>query len=89
MKRLLVILVALAAVSAAGAAAWLQRSLSPVAPDPEAARTVAFEVSPGDTLGRVAAALEAEGVVRSARVTRWFAHSEDIASDLKLSLIHI
>jgi UPF0755 protein len=84
MKRLLAILVLLAAVSAAGVAAWLHRSLSPVAPDPEAARVVAFEVSPGDTLGRVAAALEAEGVVRSARVTRWFAHSEDIASDLKV-----
>jgi UPF0755 protein len=41
-------------------------------------------VSSGDTLGRVARALEADGLVRSARVTRWFATAGEFSNQLKI-----
>ena len=63
---------------------WLQHSLNPVAQDGEAIRTLEFEVEPGDSLWRVVQALESERMIRSARVTRWFAESEGISSQLKV-----
>jgi len=82
--RALIILIA-AAIGAAGVGAlWIQHSLAPVAENEVGARTLAFEVAPGDSLRRVTATLEAEGMIRSARVTRWFARSEDVASQLKV-----
>ena len=75
---------ALATVLAAGVGMWIQRSLAPVDEGGGQARLLAFEVEPGDSLGRVANALEAEGLIRNARVTRWFAKAEDLSSQLKV-----
>lgn len=84
MLKALAALFLLGAIAAGGGYWWLQQSLSPVAADPIGARTLAFEIEPGDSFGRVAATLEEEGLIRSARVTRWFAKSEDLASSLKI-----
>ena len=84
MLRVLAVL-ALAGVTALGVGYfWLQQSLEPVAKSAAGARTIAFHVAPGDSLRQVAAALEKDGMIRSANVTRWFAKSEDIASQLKV-----
>jgi UPF0755 protein len=77
-------LCALGLLAAGAGFFWLQQSLRPVEVDSLDARTIAFEVESGDSLGRVAATLEAEGMIRNARVARWFAKSEDIASQLKV-----
>ncbi len=77
-------MIVMAALAAGTGYLWLQHSLAPVAKDAAGSRTLAFEVEPGDSLWRVAAALEAEGMIRNASVTRWFAESEDIASQLKI-----
>lgn len=71
-------------IAAALGAWWVQRALSPVDTDAGRARTVAFQVEPGDTMGRIAMELEAEGLIRDSRVTRWFAKAEDMASRLKV-----
>ena len=63
---------------------WVQRSLAPVAEQGAPARTLAFEVQSGDTFGRVADALESEGIIRNAKVTRWLVRSEDFSSSLKI-----
>ena len=82
--KLLGLLVLIAGLAAGGAAFWLQHSLKPVAEGAESARTLAFEVEPGDSLWQVAATLESEGMIRNAKVTRWFAESENLASSLKV-----
>ncbi|MCP4906274.1 MAG: endolytic transglycosylase MltG [bacterium] len=84
MLRAVAVVLLLVATAARGGFLWLRHSLTPVAKDPVAARRLAFEVESGDSLGRVAATLEAEGMIRSAKVTRWFAESENIASQLKI-----
>jgi len=74
----------LIALGAAGAGwLWLEETLSPVAAE-DGARTIAFEVEPGDSFWRVAATLEDEGMIRNAKVARWFAESENLASKLKV-----
>lgn len=86
MRPLGIALLVLALLGAAGGIAaklWLDRALSPVVEDPEAARTIAFEVAPGDSFWRIAATLEERGIIRNARVARWFAQSEQIGSKLK------
>ena len=86
MKRVLLALSALvlfAAVGAAGAGWWFERELSPVAA-PDAAHEVAWTIARGDSFWAVAAALEREGVIRNARVARWYAQSEDLGSKLKI-----
>ncbi len=78
------VLVVLAAIFAGASWLWLERALSPVAETTDGARTIAFQVEPGDSFGRVAATLEDEGMIRSAKVARWFAESENLASKLKI-----
>lgn len=84
MLRALAALLVVAGVAAGGIVFWLQHSLEPVSQDAHGARTVAFEVEPGDSLWHVATTLESEGMIRNARVARWFAESEDLASSLKV-----
>ncbi|MHA7839368.1 MAG: endolytic transglycosylase MltG [bacterium] len=85
MLRRLIIVFALALVFGAGAAAWwIQSALAPVEKDPSRADVVSFEVAPGDSLGRVARSLEAEGLVRDARAARWYARAEKLGSELKV-----
>ncbi len=84
MLRALVVLIVMAIGAAGAGLLWFQHSLAPVAEDGVDARTLSFEVAPGDSLGRVAATLESEGMIRSARVARWFARSERVASQLKV-----
>lgn len=74
----------LGVLAGAGGALWVRHALAPVEPAETRARVVSFEVEPGDTLGRVAQSLESEGLVRDARVTRWFARIEDLAARLKV-----
>lgn len=69
---------------ATGAYLWVDRALSPVEEAGPGARVVSFEVERGEPFGRVAASLEAEGLIRDARVTRWFARAEKIASQVKV-----
>jgi UPF0755 protein len=74
-----VLLVLLLAV---GVGAWtLERSLAPAA-GPEAP-TQLFQVPPGAPLGRIAADLEAQGLVRSARAVTWMARARGLASELR------
>lgn len=87
MKRLaiaLLLLILLAGASAGVAWMWLQRELSPITETEDAARDVAYTVESGDSFWRVAAELERDGVIRNARVARWYAQSEDMASKLKI-----
>ncbi len=74
----------LGVVAAAAGWLWIQRSLAPVDADGGQARLLSFEVEPGDSLGRVADALEAKGLIRNAKVTRWFAKAENLSSQLKV-----
>jgi UPF0755 protein len=74
----------LAVLVAAGGWFWIQRALAPVHANGGQARTIAFEVQPGDSLGRVADALEAKGIIRNAKVTRWLARVEKLSSQLKV-----
>lgn len=80
----LVLLLVLAAAGAGAAWTWLQRELSPIDESGTAAREVAYRVESGDSFWGVAAELERNGVIRNARVARWFAQSEDMASKLKI-----
>jgi UPF0755 protein len=83
LKATLVILTLVLGI-AAGGWFWIQRSLAPVHANGGRARTVSFEVQPGDSLGRVADALEAEGIIRNAKLTRWLARIEELSSQLKV-----
>lgn len=74
----------LGVVAAAAGWLWIQRSLAPVDADRGQARLLSFEVEPGDSLRRVADALEAKGLIRNAKVTRWFAKAENLSSQLKV-----
>jgi UPF0755 protein len=77
--------VALIAVAVAvGTSGWIHRSLSPVDASAEGGRVIAFEVEPGDSFRRVASSLEARGLIRDARVTRWFARAKDLGSRVKV-----
>ncbi len=84
MLRALGVVTLLAVLGGLAGVFWWQRSLAPVADDPARARLLTFEVEPGDSLAHVATTLEAKGLVRDARVTRWFAESEDLAARLKV-----
>ena len=64
--------------------AWIQRALAPVDAEGGEAMRLTFEVESGDTIGRVAYELEEEGLIRSARVARWFARAEDLSSKIKV-----
>jgi len=75
----------LLACAAAGGVWWVQQTLAPVDPGAIDEDTpVPFAIEPGDSLERVASALEAEGLVRNARATRWYAELEDLAAELKV-----
>jgi UPF0755 protein len=84
MRKVLVSAVVLGIVIAAGGWLWIQRSLAPVDEDGVQARLVAFEVEPGDSLTRVVQSLEAKGLIRNAKVARWFAEAEDLSSQIKV-----
>ena len=71
-------------VLAAGGWLWVQRSLAPVDEDGGQSSLVAFEVAPGDSLTRVVYALEAKGLIRNAKVSRWFAEAEGLSSQIKV-----
>ena len=63
---------------------WIQHTLSPASTEAQQATLLCFEVEAGDSMGQVAAALEAEGLIRNARAARWFARAEDLSSKLKV-----
>lgn len=84
MLRTTVILVVLALLSLAGGTLWVQRALAPVDAVGSEAVLIRFDVESGDTMGRVAHALESEGLIRDARVARWFARAGDLSSKLKV-----
>ena len=75
---------ALGLVVAVGGWLWIQQALAPVHQNGGQAQTIAFEVASGDSLGRVADALEAKGIIRNAKVTRWLARTEELSSQLKV-----
>ncbi len=83
-RKALLAAAVLGVVAAAAGWLWIQRSLAPVDADGGQARLLSFEVEPGDSLGRVADALEAKGLIRNAKVTRWFAKAENLSSQLKV-----
>jgi UPF0755 protein len=62
---------------------WVQRALAPVHEGSGQVQPLAFEVHPGDSLGRVADALEEKGLIRNARVTRWLAKTDHLSSQIK------
>jgi len=82
--RILLASLALLAGLVAGGAWWIHQALAPVESDRVEGTLVSFDIEPGDSLDRVASALEAEGLIRDARVTRWYARLEDLASKLKV-----
>jgi UPF0755 protein len=84
MLKALLAAVVIGLVSAAGGWIWIQHSLAPVHENGGQARTLALEVAPGDSLGRIADTLEAAGIIRNAKVTRWLARAEDLSSRLKV-----
>ncbi|HEB89369.1 MAG TPA: endolytic transglycosylase MltG [Deltaproteobacteria bacterium] len=81
--RILLALVLLGLILAFGTLLYVRSVLAPVAADPTGTESIAFEVEPGDTLGRVAWELEQKGLIRDARAARWLARAEDLASRLK------
>lgn len=83
MRALLASLVLLACV-VAGGVWWIQQALAPVEPAPAEGTLVSFDIEPGDSLDRVASALEAEGLIKDARVTRWYARLQNFATRLKV-----
>jgi len=84
MRNALIAGILLSGVIALGGWLWIQRSLAPVDEDGGRAQLVTFEVESGDSLTRVAAALEAKGLIRNAKVARWFAQAEDLSSRIKV-----
>jgi UPF0755 protein len=81
---MLVLLALLAACATAVAWLWFDHALSPIAEDDASARTIEYRIEPGDSFWHVAADLERRGIIRNARVARWFARSGDLASQLKV-----
>ncbi len=84
MMKAMIAVAMLSVVLLAGAGWWVQRALAPVHEAGGPIPKLAFEVRPGDSLGRVAEALEEKGLIRNARVTRWFAKVEDLSSQIKI-----
>ena len=84
MLRRLVLLAAIAGILVAAGSLWVHRALAPVDPEGVDASLVRFDVVAGATMGQVARALEEEGLIRDARVARWFARFEDLSSKLKV-----
>jgi len=82
--RRLVLLAAIAVLLVAAGLLWVHRALAPVDPEGGDASLLRFNVEAGATMGQVAHALEAEGLIRDARVARWFARFEDLSSKLKV-----
>lgn len=86
MRRLL-FAIGLIALLGGGAAiagrVWFERALSPIATGEEA-RDVIWTVEAGDSFWAIAARLEREGVIRDARVARWYAEAENLSSRLKI-----
>jgi len=74
----------LGVVIAVGGWLWIQHSLAPVEEPGGKTPLLTFEVEPGDSLGRVANALEARGLIRNARVTRWLGKIEGLGSQIKI-----
>jgi len=73
--------VALALFGVATALFVFARTL--VAPEPESERELVFEVAPGATLGRVAGALEEQGLIRSSRTFELLVRWNDQGSALR------
>lgn len=71
-------------VLAAGAGALMARALAPVAEKTAGARTISFEIEPGEPLRDVAHSLEAMDLIRSARMMGWLARATNLASSLKV-----
>lgn len=84
MLRVLLPILALAASLTFAVHLWLQQALAPVDAESGRADVVSFEVQPGDSMGRIANALEDAGLIRNAHVARWYARSEGIPSRLKI-----
>lgn len=84
MRKTLLAVVIIGCVLVAWGWLWIQRALAPVDDNSGQAVPIAFEIHAGDSLGRVADSLEAEGLIRNAKVTRWFAKAEDLSSKLKV-----
>jgi UPF0755 protein len=82
--RRLVFIAAIAAVLVAGGFIWVHRALAPVDAEDGEASLLRFNVESGATMGQVANALEEVGLIRDARVARWFARFEDLSSKLKV-----
>lgn len=82
--RAVLVLILVACTAAAGALFWAREALAPIEPESGSAQKIHFEVEAGATMGRVARDLEAEGLIRSARVARWFARAEKLSSQLKV-----
>lgn len=82
--KLLLTAFAVAVLLAVAGGLWFQHALTPVESDPGAAAGRSFEIQRGDTLGRVAKALEDQGLIRDARVMRWFAKAEELSDGIKV-----
>ena len=76
------ILVAAILGAAAGAGGWLWLQSEVAKPGPSLEETV-FEVTPGEHLGRVAARLEEQGIIRDAKVLRLHARLEGQQTGIK------
>ena len=84
MLKVLLACLALGIGAALSASIWIQHALAPVSDGTQGATLLRFEVEAGDSMGQVAAALEAEGLIRDARVANWFARAEHLSSKLKI-----
>jgi UPF0755 protein len=88
MLRALVACTTLAAVAVLVGFLGFRHALSPVEAQVEGQAedlaAVDFVVARGDSMGRVAYALERDGLIRSARAARWFARVQDLSARLKV-----
>ena len=84
MLRAFLIVASLGLLIAVGGYFWIQQALSPVESASTDAEVLRFDVEPGATMRQVAYALEEDGLIRDARVARWFARAEDLSSKLKV-----
>ena len=84
MLRAFLIIASLGLLVAVGGYLWIQQALSPVETVDADATVLRFDVKPGATMRQVAYALEEDGLIRDARVARWFARAEDLSSKLKV-----
>ena len=78
--RALLGLIVLCLIGAASAVAYVERQLSSSLP---VTAEVVFDVAPGATLGQVLRTLEAEGLLRDARVVEWIGRLRGDAARLK------